>query len=87
MLSGLLFPKPRDDMIRFGSSILRNNALVSSGRVSGEKVVRERKYSKKVSVPQSMMMATVDFVFQRVIASTQQSEEWSILIFGAFLVF
>lgn len=76
--SGLIYPKLSDRMTPPGFAILGDSAFAVERKVSDGKIVRSRKSNERAFIPESLELAAIDTILQRVMPSERQSAEWGV---------
>lgn len=76
--SGLIYPKLSDAMTPPGFAILGDSAFTNDTRLTKGKVIRGRKTNELQGIPNSIELAAVDTILQRIMPSERQSAEWGV---------
>lgn len=78
IMSGSMYPNLLDNMTPPSVAVLGYSAFVVDSRVSGVKIVRAHKTNETKEVFESVKIATIAFIIQRVLTTEQQSTKWKI---------
>ncbi len=76
--SGLIFPKLSDECTPPGYAVLGDSAFAASTKVTNGKIVRGRKTNENNGIPESVTMAIIDELLQKIMPSERQSAEWGV---------